>query len=411
MNILQLSKKFPCPTNDGETMAVMHLSRALHRLGVRQTLLVMSTAKHPASPETVARYAGEMAHYEAVKVVEVDTAVRPLAALRSMAGKGSYNIERFEQDEYRRALVELLRAHTYDVVQLETLYLAPYIADIRAHSRAKIVLRSHNVEYEIWERLAHNGSPLSPKTWYFRLLATRLRRYETAKLAQPRATGYDAIAAITARDAEQFAALGSVAPVMTLPIGLNLASYPEPLPYPTVPSIGFIGSLDWLPNTEGLEWFLEHIWAEALRRHPNLTFHIAGRHTPPHFLRLRLPNVVVHGEVPSATGFILSHAISIAPLLSGGGMKVKVLEALALGRTVIASPVGLEGIEPPDRVAVLSATTRQEWLEAIDHAVQHYTTTLPDIGNAARRFVEQRFDNAVIAQQYLAQLRALVAEA
>ncbi len=133
MKILQLCKKFPYPLKDGESLAVTYMARAFHELGCGTTLLAMNTSKHWFDAEHLPP---ELGHYDAVHTVEVDNRIRPLAALSNLFSDRSYHIERFENQEFADKLTEILHSNWFDVVQLETLYLAPYIPLIRQHSSA-----------------------------------------------------------------------------------------------------------------------------------------------------------------------------------------------------------------------------------------------------------------------------------
>ncbi len=313
MRILQLCKKFPYPVKDGESIAITYLAKALSELGCEVTLLAMNTSKHRVDTEALDH--GEFDHYAAVHTVPVDNHIRPAAALRNLFSDRSYHIERFDHQEFADKLRELLLREKFDVVQLETLYLAPYVPVIRENSNAAVVLRAHNVEHEIWERIAANSHTL--KKWYLGRITPRLKKYEIEQLSQ-----YDLLAGITERDVALFRHLGLHKPAVVTPIGLDSRDYqPDPRSFERPLSLSFIGSLDWMPNLEGLRWFLDEVWTPLLApRFPELTFHIAGRNTPEWLERLRLERVTVHGEVDSAADFINQHSVMVVPLLSGSAL-------------------------------------------------------------------------------------------
>jgi polysaccharide biosynthesis protein PslH len=173
MKILQLCKKFPYPLKDGESIAVTYLSHALHDLGCEVSLLAMNTSKHSLP--------SDYNHYKEIHVANVDNQVSISGALRNLFSKDSYHVSRFISQEFAAKLIHLLNHNKFDVVQLETLYLAPYIDIIKKHSNALITMRAHNVEFEIWERITNNTNFL-PKKWYLNYLTQKLKRYELDKL-------------------------------------------------------------------------------------------------------------------------------------------------------------------------------------------------------------------------------------
>lgn len=393
LHILQVCKKFPYPLKDGESIAIHNLSRALVRAGARVSLLAMNTRRHPFQGGGIPT---ALAHYHRVDMVEVDNRINPWDAFRNLFSPKSYHIERFESPAFAKKLRQLLKQDHYDVVQMETVYLSPYIPVVRTHSTACLSIRTHNVEHEIWQRITDNTA-LGLKRWYLQHLTDKLERYEQRVLAQ-----YDLLVAISQRDLYTFSTMGFSGEGTVIPIGLDLEDYQ----INGVPSgnerlsISFIGSLDWTPNVEGLRWFLQEIWP-ALRKHwPELQLHIAGRNTPPWLLDYQKPGVVVHGEVPDAAEFIQQHPVMVVPLLSGSGMRAKILEGMALGKIVLTTTLGLEGIDARHAEQVLVADTSRAFLQNISF-LQKHPEKIVDIGKQARCMVAEQYDSNQLGVQLL----------
>ena len=271
--------------------------------------------------------------------------------------------------------------------------MTPYIPVIRAHSEAKIVLRAHNVEHEIWERLtANTGNPI--KRAYLRILTDRLREYEIDQLDR-----IDALLSISSKDDENFRVFGYQGKSRVMPISLNLESY-EPRHDWNAISLSFIGSLDWFPNLEGLEWFLENVDLSGLTcplSGQQLKFHVAGRNPPSRIAASPLPSLSFHGEVPNAIDFINDHVLMVVPLFSGSGMRTKILEAMALERVVITTSLGLEGIDAGDGEEVLIADSGEEFREKIQWVLAD-PDRISRIGRAARSHIEENYDAPAVAR-------------
>ena len=392
MKILLLCKKFPFPLKDGESIAVHTLGKALSDLGCEVSLLAMNTSKHYFKQ---AAYPPELEHYHRIETVEVDNRIKPLAAFANLFSQESYHIARFVSPEFSHKLRQMLQDEDYDVVQLETLYLAPYLPIVRRSSDALVVMRAHNVEHEIWERITGHA-PTGLKRWYLQHLTEKLRRYETMVL-----NDYDLLVPITHRDLKTYRRLGFCSEATVTPIGLasedylaDYDSYKRPL------SISFIGSLDWMPNLEGLQWFIDEAWPKIQRRFPQIELHIAGRNTPDSLFQMRKNNIHVHGEVPDASAFINQHSLMVVPLLSGSGMRAKILEGMALGKVVISTSLGLEGIPAEHRKEVFHANTPDQFVEGIAFAVNQ-GRQLEAVGRRAKQFVHSEFDRANIARRLL----------
>lgn len=390
MRILQLCKKFPFPVRDGEALAITNLSRALQAFDCEVSMLAMNTVKHFAEPDDLPADHGG---YRRIETAEVDNRVRPWPAFLNLFSKESYHLSRFWSPAFADRLRAMLEADEYDYIQLETLYLTPYIPLIRAHSRARIALRAHNVEHEIWQRVAANTHS-QPKRWYLRHLTEKLERYERKALQE-----VDLLIPITGRDLDNFRRMGYTGEAVVVPIGIDSDRYrPDDRSFQRELSASFIGSLDWIPNQEGLKWLLQEVWGPVVARHPEMVLHVAGRNPPAWVQDLAGPNVQVHGEVSDAVEFINRHSLMIVPLLAGSGMRVKILEGMALGKVVLTTSVGLEGIAATQREEALIADTPDQFAAAIEWCYGD-RDRLRQIGRRARQLIRLQYDNLTTTRQ------------
>jgi len=386
MKILQLCKKFPYPLKDGESIAITNLSRSLTESGCRVDLLAMNTSRHFVE---LSQVNGALDHYENVYAVEVDNRIKPLEALGNLIKGKSYHISRFESNSFKENLIKLLKREKYDVIQLETLYLTPYIDIIRKYSKGLVSMRAHNIEHEIWDKIAKN-TKLLPKRWYLKKLTQQLKDYEVKHL-----NDFDFLIAISDRDLIKFKNMGYHNGAVSTPVGINLSAYgASPTKEKVKPELSFIGSLDWMPNLEGLQWFLDKVMPSL----NEVELHVAGRNTPDSLKSNPQNNVVIHGEVDSAQKFINSYPIMVVPLLSGSGMRVKILEGMALGKLVITTSKGVEGIGATDGINVLLADTAEQFIEKIKWAVSNPERS-NSIGQAARSFISSEYDSVEIAKK------------
>lgn len=401
MRILQLCKKFPYPLKDGESIAVTGLSRALSRAGGEVTLLAMNTSKHYVEISGVPR---ELEHYKEIHSVSVDNRIKPWDAFLNLFSSESYHVSRFISKPFESRLIHLLQEEDFDVVQLETLYLSPYIPIIRKYSKAPIVMRAHNVEHEIWERVVYN-TKFPPKKLYLAHLAKKLKQFEIDQLSQ-----YDLLAAISRRDLDRFVELGYAHASVVVPIGVDPRDYkPDFRTFRKDLSISFIGSLDWTPNVEGVKWFVDEVWSKLRRRYAHLQLFIAGRNAPKWIRRIKRHNVIFMGEVRSASRFINQHSIMVVPLLSGSGMRAKILEAMALGKVVITTTIGLEGIPARHKREVLIADTAEEFIEVLRFCHQQ-NGRLEQMGRRALDFVARHFESHEIGKQLMDTYTALLVD-
>lgn len=388
MKILQLTNKVPYPPKDGGAIATLNLSLGLEAIGHQVCMLAMNTSKHHYD---IAQIPANITGKIRVEAVDIDTTIRSAAVVSNLLFSSlPYNATRFFSESYANKLIEVLSEEVFDVIQLEGLYLAHYIPLIRKYSKAKIALRAHNIEHEIWQRAAMQEKSL-PKRMYFRILARRILKYKKKVL-----NTYDMLIPITGRDAERFRRMGNTRPMHVSPVGYQITER-KPEPDKVIfPSVGCLGTLDWFPNQEGLIWFVDQVWPEIKKNHPDLPFRIAGRNAPA-WLEAYLDNkpVTYLGEIEDAEKFIRETAIMVVPLFSGSGMRVKIIEGMALGKTIVTTSIGAEGIPVKHLENIVIEDTAKGFINRIDQLI-HDPHLFKSIGSHASRFIHRHFDNLKI---------------
>lgn len=165
-------------------------------------------------------------------------------------------------------------------------------------------------------------------------------------------------------------------------------------------SLFHIGSMDWMPNLEGVRWFLDQVWPSVHRRMPQLTLYLAGRKMPNDLMRLEMEGVRVLGEVPDAMYFIASKQINVVPLLSGSGIRVKIIEAMSAGKVVVTTSIGAAGIGCTDGKDVLIADTPQQFVEQLERCVTN-PEFCRQLGANALRLIAQQYGVEQLTQQLL----------
>jgi len=397
MRILQLCPKVPWPPDDGGRVAMRVLALSLLRAGAEVKTLCLNPAKHRVDAAGLPAEAGPLR----LEAVDIDTSITPLGALRGLRPGISYNVERFRSAAFERRLVEVLAAEPPDVVLLESLYMVPCAPVVRSATRAPLVLRSANVEHEIWDGLSR-GERSPVRRLYLAHLGRRLREYEIAALG-----AVDAIAAVTPEDAEAYRRLGSRVPVRAVPVGLETAAFPDRAGQGDPLTLTFLGSLDWRPNVEALERFLDDAWPRVRRIVPLARLLVAGSGAPGGLAdRLRTEGVRFLGRVADAHEFLASGAAMVVPLLSGGGVRVKILEAMALGVPVVSTPLGASGIGAADGAEILLAEGAGPFADACATLLTDRDRAIA-VGRAGRRHVRTCFDATEIGRGMLRWLDSL----
>lgn len=389
MKILQLCNKPPYPPVDGGTLAMNSITQGLLAAECEVRVLSMCSDKHRVLEDRMTDEYREATRFEAVYV---DLNIHPLDAGVALLCGESYHVKRFESKAFATRLREILEEETFDIIHVESVFLTPYLPIIRKHSQAPVLLRAHNVEHLIWRRVAQ--SERNPfKRWYVKNLSLTLGAYEREHI-----NDYDGVVSITENDARLLREMGCRKPITSIPFGISPESLENVEVEPN--SLFHLGSMDWMPNQEGIQWFLDEVWPLVHEQMPQLTLYLAGRKMSPELLHLQMEGVKVVGEVPDAMYFIATKQINIVPLLSGSGIRVKIIEAMSAGKTVIATTIGAEGIAYTDGKNILLADTPDQFVQQLKHCVDD-----PDfcqqVGRNAYTLIAEEYGNQRLTEKML----------
>jgi len=389
MKVLQICHKPPLPAIDGGCLAMNDISNGLIKKGCDLKILTLSTTKHPFRKD---KLSDNYLRTTKIEHVQIDTDLKPSAAFMNLFSSESYNINRFYSKEFEEKIVSQLKSNRFDVIHLESLFVVPYLSVIRKNSTAKVVYRAHNIEQQIWwEKYSQCNNPL--KKSYLKILHQRLKRFEDQHL-----NSFDGIASISKMDIQKLKELGCTIPCVEIPFSINPTIY-----YPTSTNASndlfYLGSLDWMPNIEGLNWFIKNCWEKLVSKHPNLKLHIAGKSMPESIAKIKTKGIVIHGEVPDAMDFIRAQGIMIVPLFSGSGIRIKILEGMALEKAIVGTSKAMEGIHLTEKEGCI-ADTSEEFCAAIEKL--HLNSELQqEMGKNARNFVKKHFNNDEIINQLM----------
>jgi len=405
MKILVLAPRPLWPVHDGGTVASVRCISGLTASGADVTVLSMITEKH----QTYGMPApgGKPDYVNDYITVPVGTAIRPLhLVLNLLFSRKPYDILRFRSDEYSRKLHSLLTGNNFDIIHCEGLPFVLYLDEIRRFTKAPVVMRAHNVEHMIRAMMAVTESnPL--RKYYLSVLSRRLRRTEIKAARQ-----FDALIPISEPDAEWFNSVARHKPVFLSETGTdNAVLLPEPPPQN--PKIGFIGAMNWQPNAEGIKWFISEVWPSVLEKFPSATLHIAGRglrqdakpKTRGRGLQhdAILPsgiNIFNDGEPDDALEFMASNHVMIAPLFAGSGIRIKIIEAMSIGRPVVATPVAAAGLPVENGRELAIASDPASFANAVTRLLEE-PEPRASTGRAALSMIKKRYDNSTITAQLL----------
>lgn len=386
MKILQISNRVPWPLNEGGTLGIYNYTRSFSNLGHEVTLYCLDGLKHN-TPVKEAEQA--LSKYATTYIHPINTDIVAADAFKSLLRNESYNVKRFFNAVFQEEIVELIKREKFDIIQLEGTFTGPYVDAIKNNYNGLLVLRMHNVEYEIWERLAINEkNPL--KKVYLNTLAKQLKAYEKDLLNK-----IDVVVPVTDADSDKFKALNPRIKVFTSPAGINLEEW-QFAPSTSYYKWYHIGSMEWHANKEAAEWFITAIHPLLASEFKEYVFYLAGKGLDAYNFN-QIDKLVVESNVPKAFDFVCKQDVCVVPLKSGSGIRVKILEAMAAGKLVISTSIGAQGIPYVNGEHLLIADTPQQFLEAYRN-IQNGTIDVHKIVLNARKLIEDAYSTDAITR-------------
>lgn len=376
--ILQITHKPPFPKIDGGCLEIAKMSNHYDsNENFELDLFSLSTYKHPFIKNEFEKNLSNKVNLFSAKV---DTKPSFFGLIHSFFLGESYNLNRFLNKEVIEKLIEIVQNKHYNIIQFESIYAGQFISFLKPHSQATFVLNAPNVEFNLWKQQVSKATFI--KKWCFTFLSKRLKKQELSIWNK-----MDGIICITKEIKETIEKNKIQVPTLVLPFKLDLKEYNGTNTNNNSPSFFHIGAMDWEPNSEGINWFITHVW-NSISSPTKL--HLAGKGMKNE--EYKMDSVQVHGFVDNALDFINSHDIMIVPLLTGSGMRIKIIEAMALGKCVISTTKGAEGINYTNHKNIWIANTANEFKTAINQFVEDQKLAT-QIGAAAKKLVEQEYNS------------------
>ena len=374
MKILYVTHKPIYPKVDGGCVAMDNFLRMLTASKHSVKHITVSTVKHPFDE---LNYPAELRKLVSPEAVEVDTRIKSFQALLALFSKKSYNVRRFESVEMRKRITDLLHEQSYDCVILESLYTSVFLEDIRCAFKGKVYLRTHNVEFHIWKNLATNCQHFL-KRLYLTKLSKDLKRYELRIL-----NAVDGIISISRDDTSTFQSLGVKTQITTISLGFSIEET-HSNNY-TGANFFHLGALNWEPNREAVDRLVE-LFPKIKEVIPDTQLHIIGDGSEK--LAVTENNIHLDGFVTDLASHCQSIGILVTPITSGSGIRIKILEMMALGIPVITTIIGAQGIDYSSTDCLVIADTNEDIVTACKQLATSEKLR-KTIGTQARTYISE----------------------
>lgn len=340
----------PYPATDGESIVIMSDIKSLLSLGHKVFVFCINTKKHFVD---TANY-DKLPFWTDFKASECNTNGF-MALIKGVFSSNPLQLSRFFTKEIASQIQQFTIQNKIETVIYQGLAMTQYLSN---QSNLLKLYRAHNLEHTIWARMAANSSHLIKKLFYNTLSAS-LTRFELKELYK-----LDYFICLNESEANYFADLYQK-PTKTISISIDNPS--EKLYSEESKGLLFVGSLDWQPNRQALDWFLEEVYSNL----NDIPLTIAGKGD---FKVSKYHNVKLISNFDKIEDLFSSHRLMIVPLFSGGGIRIKILEAMQFGMPVISTGVGAEGIIDNSN-SVFYAEDSREWIDKINE-IYHSKSTL-----------------------------------
>jgi len=300
-----------------------------------------------------------------------------------------YAVGKYRSPEYRRALESLLATEAFDLVVCDFLFPA---VNLPRTLPCPAVIFTHNVEAEIWRR--HAETRTGAAGLLYRMQYNRMLRYEGRTLAR-----FDGVLAVSDADAATFARLYPDAirrPAHVVPTGVDTNYFAASASDPRSRRLVFTGSMDWLPNEDAMAYFCREILPIVRAEEPEVQLSIVGRAPTPAVQRLADAHIEVTGRVDDVRPYMQDAAVYVVPLRIGGGTRLKIFEAMAMGKAVVSTTVGAEGLPVTSGEHVMLADEPRSFARAVVRLLRDVERRR-QLERAARELVVEQYDWSAVS--------------
>lgn len=389
LKIWHLCNRIPFPPSDGGSLAMARMAEGLKPLCKDYRLFSLNTSKHFVPLSTIPSQVESFR----IKATPINNDVSWWGAFLHLLQLKSYHIHRFYSKRFLSLLSEF-KHEKPDWVLLEGLPMMVYAPWIIKNLKCQIAYRAHNVESLIWKGIAKNATnPL--KKVYLQILYHQLKNFEHRAIRLA-----DVVIPISKQDEAYFIQTYPQLKSQTITMGASLSFPLKSETSEAYQTLIHLAAMNWLPNVHAMRWFLRHVWPEVVRQRPKAKFYLGGKNIPDEFMNASLPGLTVVSEVKEVDAFMNLGQILVVPLFEGSGIRIKIIEGMAAGKAIVASPKALEAIEYLDKKNVWVASDAHAFIQGLIELLDNQSMQ-DELGREAIQFARQNFDLKIISQQLM----------
>ena len=379
MKILFLSPTVPFPLTDGGRIRVFNL---LKQIAEKSDVTLLALETQPTDAEGVAQLQQFGIQVHLVPNAPTLPRVSFPTLVNAFLKRQPITVARYDLPAYRQKFRELVAAENFDLVHYEMFHTAQFQTEVDLPS----VLSQQNVDSAIWRRLCgETANPFYKFAYWTQQLA--FQRYE--RVLSPK---FDAVTCTSAIDAAVFQRHCAADTIEIIPNGVDVTHYQPDFTSEATAHLIYIGSMDWYPNEDAVAFFADEVLPGIQDKVPDVQFSIVGGNPSTRVQRLaEREGVVVTGRVPEIKPYFAEATVFVVPLRIGSGTRLKILEALAMGKAVVSTSVGAEGLDLKDGEEIFIADEPTTFADAVTRLLTD-ASLRRRIGENGRARVEQDYD-------------------
>lgn len=395
MKILFLSPTVPYPLTDGGRIRVYNLLKQI-ALDNEVTLLALETQASDVDSISHIQQYGITTHL--VQHPHTLPRVSMSTLLRALFRRQPITVARYGISAYQQKLQELLASESFDIIHYEMFHTAQF----HTESELPSVLSQQNVDSAIWHRLTDETSNLCYKIAYWTQKKS-FQRYEH-KLSPK----FDAVTCTSEIDAAIFEKHCPQDRVKVIPNGVDVTHFIPDFGAEDAAHLIYIGSMDWYPNEDAVSFFVDDVLPTIRENVKNVKFSIVGGNPSDHVQQLAdKEGIFVTGRVPEIKPYFSAATVFVVPLRIGSGTRLKILEALAMGKAVVSTTVGAEGLALQNGEEIMIADEPNQFAEVVTQLLTD-PALRKKIGENGRKRVEQDYDWRNIGQKMLTVYESII---
>lgn len=379
MKILQISPQIPLPLDNGGRISIYGITKGLAERNYKIYFLTYSNDKIDAS------IISELNKICKPHLIPYDTKNNFFKAIINLFSLTPYNISKYKSKKFENYLIKLLQKEKFDLIHIDHLHMAWCINVIRKVSDAPVVLREHNLELKIMKRFYERNNNLILK-FYAYIQFLKFKNYEPKMCSK-----FNKCIMITKNDENTLLKLNSKIHTIVIPAGINKSLLSIEKKNIIQYSLFHIGDLNWLPNLEGLNWFIKNIFPQVIEIYPNTKLFIYGKGIEKvNILKKIERNIKKIGYVQDIWNETNDKQVLIVPLKVGSGLRIKIIEMIAAGNLVITTSIGKEGLDFEDGKHLFIADNEMQFVQKITDIFSGKIDSNKIINNA-KSFVAENY--------------------